>query len=27
MGEALRAGKSIVEVMGANYESMLTSGR
>jgi 4-hydroxy-4-methyl-2-oxoglutarate aldolase len=27
MAEALRAGRSVVEVMGANYESMLTKGR
>ena len=27
MAEALRAGKSVVDVMGANYESMLTTGR
>ncbi len=27
MAEALRAGQSIVQVMGTNYEQMLTSGR
>lgn len=27
MGEALRGGASIVDVMGANYESLLTGGR